>query len=251
MSKTNNSFGYDYVYGRKPVREALGGRRQVKEIWLAGKKAPVVKEIIKISEDQGVAVKQLTRDELDKLTAGAAHQGVVAKVTAFQFSDVTDVIKSLKDRKKALVLMLDGITDPGNLGSLLRSALAFGADAVVIPKARSVAVTPTVAKRSAGALEHLNIAKSNLAQTASLLKKHGFWLVGADASAPDGVWDFKWPLKTALVLGGEGQGLSSLVKQKCDFLINIPISKKLESLNVSVAGGVLLGGYRRFIQTRP
>ena len=248
MSKANDANNYDYVYGRKPVLEALKGRRQVKEIWLAGTGAPIVKEIIKASKRQNIIIKQATKYELDKLTPGAVHQGIVAKVTVFQFLDMPKLISRLNERKKSLVVILDGITDPRNLGSLMRSALCFDVDAIIIPKARSAPITPAVAKTSAGAVEHLNVAKANLAQAASLLKNNDFWLVGADVTAEEDVWDFKWPLKTALVLGSEGKGLSVLVKQKCDFLINIPISGRLDSLNVAVAGGILLNEYCRFTE---
>jgi len=249
MNKTNNS--NNFVYGRKPVLEALTGRRQVKEIWLAGEQAAAMSAIIKLAGEEGITVTRVSKHELDGLTAGAVHQGVAAKVTSLRFLDIHSLIADMKERKKGLVLMLDGITDTGNFGSILRSALGYGVDAIIIPKARSAAVTPAVAKRSAGALEHLNIIKSNLAQAASLLKDNDFWLVGTDVSAKEDVWDFQWPLKAALVLGSEDRGLSSLMKQKSDFLINIPISKELESLNVAVAGGILLNEYSRYIAARP
>ena len=174
------------------------------------------------------------------MAGNAAHQGVVAVTSAKQYSDLDDVVGA-KRGQYSFVIVLDGVEDPHNLGALLRTADAAGADGVVIPERRAAAVTGTVTKASAGASEHLPIAKvTNIARTVEELKERNIWTVGLDERGPQTYDALDYNMDCALVLGAEGKGLHDLVKKKCDFLVSIPMLGKVSSLNVSVAGAVVM-----------
>jgi 23S rRNA (guanosine2251-2'-O)-methyltransferase len=187
-----------------------------------------------------VPVRFLQRAELDRMAGNAAHQGVVAVTSAKQYNDLADVIQA-KRGKYSLMVVLDGVEDPHNLGAILRTSDAAGANGVVIPERRATAVTGTVTKASAGASEHLPIAKvTNIARTIEELKENNIWTVGLDERATQTYDSLDYNMDCALVLGGEGKGLHDLVKRKCDFLVSIPMLGKVPSLNVSVAAAVVL-----------
>ncbi len=189
---------------------------------------------------QGVAVRFVGRAELERMAGNNAHQGVVAVTSAKQYNDLDDLVAA-KRGKHSLLVVLDGIEDPHNLGAILRTADAAGADGVVIPERRAVGVTATVTKASAGASEHLPIAKvTNIARTLEDLKAINIWTVGLDERGKQLYDGIDYNMDCAVVLGAEGKGLHDLVARKCDFLVSIPMLGKISSLNVSVAAGVVL-----------
>jgi 23S rRNA (guanosine2251-2'-O)-methyltransferase len=187
-----------------------------------------------------VAVRFLTRTEIDRMTHDHGHQGVVAVTSAKHYNDLDDLLAA-KKREYALVVVLDGIEDPHNLGAILRTADAAGADGVVIPERRAAGVTGTVAKASAGASEHLPIAKvTNISRTVEELKSKNLWTVGLDERGTQSYDSVDYKMDCAIVLGAEGKGMHDLVRKKCDFLISIPMLGNVPSLNVSVAAAVVL-----------
>src|SRR5215469_8616705 len=232
----------NYIYGLNAVSEAIKARgRAFQWVGLAKERHDLrLQRIIEECRKLGVPVRFLQRTELDRLAGNAAHQGVVAVTSAKQYSGLEDVIDA-KRGAYSLIVVLDGIEDPHNLGAILRTADASGADGVVIPERRAAAVTGTVTKTSAGASEHLPIAKvTNIARSVEELKEKNIWVVGLDERSTQTYDSLDFNMDCALVLGGEGKGLHDLVKRKCDFLVSIPMLGKVPSLNVSVAAAVVL-----------
>jgi 23S rRNA (guanosine2251-2'-O)-methyltransferase len=231
-----------YIYGINAVTEALKARGRAFE-WVGMAKERHDLRLQRLIEDcrrLSVPVRFVQRTELDHMAGNAAHQGVVAVTSAKQYSDLDDVIAA-KRGQYSLVVVLDGVEDPHNLGAILRTADAAGADGVVIPERRAAGVTGTVTKASAGASEHLPIAKvTNIARTVEELKDRNIWTVGLDAHSTQTYDALGYNMDCALVLGAEGKGLHDLVKKKCDFLVSIPMLGKVPSLNVSVAAAVVL-----------
>lgn len=230
------------IYGLNSVSEALKARGRAFE-WVGVAKERhdlrlqrVIEECRKIS----IPVRFLPRVELDRMAGTGAHQGVVAVTSAKQYADLDDVIAS-KRGEYSLIVVLDGVEDPHNLGAVLRTADAAGADGVVIPERRAAGVTGTVAKASAGASEHLPVAKvTNISRTLEDLKSKNIWTVGLDERGGQAYDEVDYKMDCAIVLGAEGKGLHDLVKRKCDFLVSIPMLGRVPSLNVSVAAGVVL-----------
>ena len=231
-----------YIYGINSVAEALKARGRAFE-WVGMAKERHDLRLQRLIEDcrrLSVPVRFLQRIELDRMAGNAAHQGVVAVTSAKQYNDLADVIAA-KRAQYSLLVVLDGVEDPHNLGAILRTADAAGANGIVIPERRAAAVTGTVTKASAGASEHLPIAKvTNIARTVEELKEDNIWTVGLDERAKQTYDALDYNMDCALVLGGEGKGLHDLVKRKCDFLVSIPMLGKVPSLNVSVAAAVVL-----------
>jgi 23S rRNA (guanosine2251-2'-O)-methyltransferase len=231
-----------YIYGINAVSEALKARGRAFE-WVGMAKERHDLRLQRLIEDCrkiGVQVRFVQRAELDRMAGNAAHQGVVAVTSAKQYNNLDDVIDA-KRGQYSLVVVLDGVEDPHNLGAILRTADAAGADGVVIPERRAASVTGTVTKASAGASEHLPIAKvTNIARTVEELKDRNIWTVGLDERGAQTYDALNYNMDCALVLGAEGKGLHDLVKKKCDFLVSIPMLGKVSSLNVSVAGAVVL-----------
>jgi 23S rRNA (guanosine2251-2'-O)-methyltransferase len=232
----------NFVYGIHAVSEALKARGRAFE-WVGVSKERHDLRLQRIIEDCrkiGVAVRFVPRPELDRMTGNGAHQGVVAVTSAKQYNDLDDVVAA-KRGEYSLLVVLDGVEDPHNLGAILRTADAAGADGVVIPERRAAGVTAIVAKSSAGASEHLPIARvTNTARTLEDLKAQDIWIVGLDERAPQTYDSLDYNMDCAVVLGAEGRGLHDLVRRKCDFLVSIPMLGKVPSLNVSVAAGVML-----------
>jgi len=228
--------------GRNPIREALKAGRQIEKILVAqGEIQGSVKEIIFKAHQQGVIVQEVERIRLDRISQTGSHQGIIAYVAAKDYCTIEDILEVAKERgEKPFVLLLDGITDPQNLGSILRSAECAGVHGVVIPKRRAVGLTPIVAKASAGAIEYMHVAKvTNISQTIDYLKKQGLWIFGASMEGKNyAKTNLKGPI--ALVIGGEGEGISALVKQRCDCLVSIPQLGKIESLNAAVSAAVIM-----------
>ena len=231
-----------YIYGINAVSEALKARGRAFE-WVGMAKERHDLRLQRLIEDcrrLAVPVRFLQRTELDRMAGNAAHQGVVAVTSAKQYSDLDDLVGA-KRGQYSLVVVLDGVEDPHNLGAILRTADAAGADGIVIPERRAASVTGTVTKASAGASEHLPIAKvTNIARTVEELKERNLWTVGLDERSSQTYDALDYNMDCALVLGAEGKGLHDLVKRKCDFLVSIPMLGKVSSLNVSVAAAVVL-----------
>jgi 23S rRNA (guanosine2251-2'-O)-methyltransferase len=231
-----------YIYGINSVSEALKARGRAFE-WVGMAKERHDLRLQRLIEDcrrLSVPVRFLQRTELDRMAGNAAHQGVVAVTSAKQYNDLPDLIAA-KRGDYSLIVILDGVEDPHNLGAILRTADAAGANGVIIPERRAAAVTGTVTKASAGASEHLPIAKvTNISRSIEELKENNIWTVGLDERGTQTYDSLDYKMDCALVLGGEGKGLHDLVKRKCDFLVSIPMLGKVPSLNVSVAAAVVL-----------
>ncbi len=234
-------FEKNMISGRHPVEEALTSGRPLKKIWLAGGvNDPFAQKISQLAKKAGVSIQVADRRQLDKLAPGQNHQGIVGIATPFAYVGVDDLLTGAKGEDPFL-LVLDKVQDPHNLGALLRTAEAAGVHGVIISEKRSVGVTSGVYKSAAGAVEHVPIARvTNISQTLKYLKDKGMWVIGGDMEGRDtyAQANLKGPL--ALVLGGEGKGISRLVKENCDFLVHLPMKGKGSSLNVSVAGGLLM-----------
>ena len=230
------------IYGINSVSEALKARgRGFEWVGIAKERNDLrLQRIIEECRRISVAVRFLPRVELDRLASTGAHQGVVAVTSAKQYADLDDVIAS-KRGPYSLLVVLDGVEDPHNLGAILRTSEAAGADGVVIPERRAAGVTGTVAKASAGASAHLPIARvTNIARTLEDLKSRNIWTVGLDERGQQNYDAVDYKMDCAIVLGAEGKGLHDLVAKKCDFLVSIPMLGKVSSLNVSVAAGIVL-----------
>ncbi len=234
------------VYGQNPVRELIAARpAAVSVVYVAaGDAGPALKQVRDLCGKNRVALEERERAELDALAgAEARHQGVIAITGEYEYAELDDVLDAVDAAGRApLLVVLDGVTDPHNLGAVVRSAQVFGADAVVIAKDRAVGVTPVVVKASAGATEHMPIARvTNIAQTIDKLKQRNIWSVAAVASeGAQTPWQVDFAGAVALVMGAEGKGLRPLVEKTCDLRVKIPMAGQVASLNVSVATGVLL-----------
>lgn len=231
------------LYGRNSVLEALRAGRPMNRIMLSkDSKAPSLKEIVSLARERKILLQFVEKKQLDQLSGGENHQGVMAQVAAKEYADWEEILTHVQNKGQVpLMLILDGVEDPHNLGAILRSADAAGAHCVIIPKHRAVPLTAGVARASAGAVEYVPVARvTNLAQTMEQMKDKGLWIAGADQEAQEPYYktDLKGPL--AVVLGSEGAGIGKLVREKCDFLVRIPMDGKVNSLNVSVAASLLL-----------
>lgn len=230
------------IFGINAVSEALKARGRAFEwVGLAKDRHDLrLQRLIQECRHSGIPVRFLPRVELDRMAATASHQGVVAVTSSKQYADLDDILAA-KRGEHSLVVVLDGVEDPHNLGAVLRTADAAGADGIVIPERRAVGVTGTVAKASAGASAHLPVAKvTNIARTLEQLKEKELWIVGLDERGKQPYDSIDYKMNCAVVLGAEGKGLHDLVAKKCDFLVSIPMLGKVPSLNVSVAAGVVL-----------
>ena len=233
---------FQYVAGRNPVLEILKTEREVEKIFiLKGELKGSIKKIIGIAKDRNILIQEVDKDKLDSLAKGVAHQGVVALVSSYEYATVDDILnKAKKNDELPFIVILDGIEDPHNLGAIARTAECAGVHGIIIPKRRSAQVNETVYKASAGAVEHVLIAKvNNINNVIDELKEKGLWIYGADM---DGDLYFNTSLKgaVALVIGSEGKGISRLTKEKCDCLVKIPMAGKISSLNASNAAAILM-----------
>ncbi|MCL4498825.1 MAG: 23S rRNA (guanosine(2251)-2'-O)-methyltransferase RlmB [Chloroflexi bacterium] len=233
----------DVIVGRRSVLELLRGERPVSRVVLAKGLKPneAIKEIESLAAAKQVPVTRVDRREIDGLAEEQAHQGVAALVEPYRFADFSAVLRATAEATDGLLVALDGITDPHNAGALIRTADAVGVTAVLLPKRRTAPISTTVFKTSAGAVEHIQIARvGNLATAIDEAKEAGFWVYGATVSAESTLFEQDFSGKVLIVLGSEGEGLSRLIKEKCDFLVRIPMAGKISSLNVSVAGALLM-----------
>jgi 23S rRNA (guanosine2251-2'-O)-methyltransferase len=230
------------LYGINTVAEALKARGRAFEwVGVATERKDIrLKRVIDECRKIGVQVRFLSRVELDRLAGNAAHQGLVAVTSAKQYNDLDDLLAARRG-EYSLIVVLDGVEDPHNLGAILRTADAAGADGVMVPDRRAAGVTGTVAKVSAGASEHLPIAKvTNISRSLEELKSNDLWIVGLDERGSQTYDAIDYKMHCAVVLGAEGKGLHDLVRKHCDFLVSIPMLGKVPSLNVSVAAGIVL-----------
>lgn len=231
----------DIIIGRNAVFEALRSDREIEKL-LVGKGAEgSIRKIIGMAKDKKIPIQYREKTALDRIAGVKSHQGVVAQVSPYAYCDIEDILKKAEERgEDPFVIILDGLEDPHNLGAIMRTAECCGAHGIVIPKRRSVGITETVVKASAGAVEYMLCAKvSNIGQAVDMLKEHGVWVVACDM---DGQFYTERDLtgSLALVIGSEGSGISRLVKEKCDFSVSIPMKGKITSLNASNAAAVLM-----------
>jgi len=233
----------EIIYGLNPVLEALRGTRTAFELFVAaGGNDRRLEKLLKLAAERGVPVRVRDKRDIGRLSGTEHHQGVALRVEGFPYAELADILERWRcSGSSGLILVLDGIQDPHNLGALIRSAACAGAHGVIIPRDRAVGVTATVEKASAGATETIPVAQvTNVAQTLDELKNAGFWLFGADGESPLAIFDQDLTGAVVLVIGSEGEGIRPLVKKKCDFLVSIPLRGGVSSLNASVAGGILL-----------
>ena len=231
------------IEGRNPVIEILKSGRDIDKLLVAkGNKEGSIHKIIAMAKDRKIPVQEVDRRKLDQMAESDNHQGVMAYVAAYEYADLNAILDDLEAKEEnPFLIICDEINDPHNLGSILRTANATGAHAVIIPKRRSVGLTAVVAKTSAGAIEYTPVCKvTNLTQTMQMLKEKGVWIVGADMSGENFHFEQDMLGKLAIVVGSEGKGMSRLVKENCDFLVRIPMMGEVTSLNASVAASVLM-----------
>ncbi len=244
----------DRLTGIHAVKEALEAQRPIERIAIAkGRQDTRVEEIVQLARRQGIPVRFEDRGQLDRLANSKDHQGVVALAAARAAVTLEDILTqaNASHGQTGLLVLLDGVEDPHNLGAIIRTALAAGAHGVVIPERRAAGLTDTVARASAGALAHLPIAKvTNLVRAMEELKEAGYWLVGLDEDGDKSYTEADYTSAIGIVLGGEGKGLHELTRKRCDFVVSLPTTGPVKSLNVSVAAGVVLFEARRQRNTR-
>ena len=233
----------DIVEGRNSVLELLESGKDINKIFVTrGEKQGSINKIIGRVKGKGIVLVEVDKSKLDEMSNTKNHQGVIAIVPPFEYCEVDDIIDEAKNRNEdSFILILDGIEDPHNLGAIIRTAETAGVHGIVIPKRRAASVNSTVNKTSAGAVEHMKIARvNNINETIKYLKDNGLWIIGTDGNADKYYYeqDFKGPI--AIVIGSEGSGMNKLVSENCDFLIKIPMMGKITSLNASVSCGIVI-----------
>ncbi len=228
-----------YIYGRNTVKERLNGDENIEEVYvLEGLKDD---SLMNLLSKKKVKIIKCNRARLDKIVNNSFHQGIIAKIKEYETIDLNQMISDNKDNENALLLILDGVVDPHNVGAILRTSEAIGVNGVIIPKNNSAPLNATVAKTSTGAIDLVPISKvTNLTTTILKLKEEGYWIVGAEARESVDYRKVDYKGKIALVLGSEGYGISRLVLENCDYRVRLPMVGKITSLNVSVATAVLL-----------
>ncbi|MBQ9298445.1 MAG: 23S rRNA (guanosine(2251)-2'-O)-methyltransferase RlmB [Clostridia bacterium] len=241
--KENNESYIDKVEGRNPVLELLESDKDINKIFVAkGEKHGSINKIIAIAKEKKILIVEAEKSKLDLMSETHNHQGVIAIVPPFNYCDVEDILDYAKSKnEKAFILILDGIEDVHNLGSIIRTAETAGIHGVIIPKRRAASVNATVNKTSAGAVEHMKIARvNNLTETIKRLKENGLWIIGTDLQTEVSYDKQDYTGDIAIVIGSEGFGMSKIVKENCDFLVKIPMKGKVQSLNASVSAGIII-----------
>ncbi|HIE11881.1 MAG TPA: 23S rRNA (guanosine(2251)-2'-O)-methyltransferase RlmB [Desulfotomaculum sp.] len=230
----------EILYGRHPIREALRSGRPLNKILIArGLGGPVFREIRGLAAARGIRLQLVDRRALDRIASGGVHQGYLAFAAVKEYVTVDDILVGAEE--PPLLVVLAHITDPRNLGAILRTAAAAGVDGVIIPSRRAAGLSGEVAKAAAGAVEQVPVARvTNIARTLRCLKERGFWIVGAEAGAPAVLWEVRLTGAIAVVIGGETAGLGRTIQKECDYKVRIPMSGKIASLNASVAAAVVL-----------
>ena len=233
----------DQVEGRNSVIELLESERDINKIFIAeGEKHGSINKIIAMAKERKIIITQTSKAKLNQMAQTQNHQGVIAVVPPFNYCDVEDILEVAKQKNELpFILILDGIEDPHNLGSIIRTAETAGVHGIIIPKRRAASVNSTVSKVSAGAVEYMKVARvNNINETIRFLKENDIWVCGTDMDT-NTIYtkqDYKMPL--AIVIGSEGYGMSKLVKENCDFLVKIPMKGKITSLNASVSAGIIM-----------
>lgn len=229
--------------GVNSIMEALKGRRRVHKIFIQeGRQGKKIEELLGLARRKGVFIQEIEKERLNQMYRTGNHHGIIAQVDSYEYSSIEEVLESaaLKGESPLLVI-LDGLEDPQNLGSIIRTAECAGAHGIIIPRHNSVEITEGVARASAGAVEHMHIIReTNLVNTMKYLKQQGFWIIGADMSATNDYFNTTIPSPAALVIGGEGKGMRRLVKENCDILVKIPMAGSINSLNASVSAALLI-----------
>ncbi|MGG7079600.1 23S rRNA (guanosine(2251)-2'-O)-methyltransferase RlmB [Clostridium sardiniense] len=233
----------DLIIGRNAAMEALKSDKTIEALYITnGPKEGSINAIINLAKDKKIVIKEVDKKKLDSMAAGAVHQGVIAKITPYNYFEVKDILEEARRKNEApFIIILDELEDPHNLGSIVRTAETCGVHGIIIPKRRNVGVTPTVYKSSVGAVEHVKIAKvTNINSTIDDLKEQGIWVYGADIEGKEYSYEVDFSGPCALIIGSEGRGISKLTLKKCDKLVKIPMIGKINSLNASVAGGIMM-----------
>ena len=233
----------DIVEGRNAVLELLNSDRDINKIFVqSGERHGSINKIIAVAKENKVVVTEVEKSKLDFMSKTKNHQGVIAVVPPFNYCEVEDILDFAKSKNEdAFILLLDGIEDPHNLGSIIRTAETAGVHGIIIPKRRTVTVNSTVAKVSAGAVEHMKIARvNNITETIRKLKENGLWIIGTDGEARTLYYNQDLKGDIAIIIGSEGFGMSRLVKENTDMLVKIPMKGKITSLNASVSAGIII-----------
>jgi 23S rRNA (guanosine2251-2'-O)-methyltransferase len=233
----------DQVEGRNAVRELLNSGRDINKIFIQkGERHGSILEIIAKAKERKLLIQEVDKNKLDQMAQSDNHQGVIAIVPPYDYCDVDDILDYAKSKNEnPFILILDGIEDPHNMGSIIRTAECCGVHGIIIPKRRSCSVNSTVNKTSAGAVEYMKIARvTNLNDTIKYLKENDVWIYGTDMNGSKYYTDEKYNGGVGIVIGSEGYGMSDLVKKNCDFLIKIPMKGKINSLNASVSAGIVM-----------
>lgn len=232
----------DRVEGRNAVTELLASGRRVQRLLVleGAKPGDPLGHILETARERGIRVDLVARRELDRQSERGAHQGVVAFVEPFAYASLDEILADAEGEPSSLIIMLDHVTDPGNLGAVVRTAEVVGAAGVIVPKDRAAAMTASALKAAAGAAEHLPVCRAaNLVQVLERCKQEGYWVVGASERADTDVWDAPMEGRIVLVMGAEGSGLARLTERACDLLVRLPVRGHVSSLNVSAATAVL------------
>ena len=230
------------IFGRNAVRELLAGGRDIEKLYIQiGDREGSVNQLLGIASERKLPIHEVDRAKLDALACGGNHQGILAIAAERNYATIDEILAYAEERgEQPFIILLDGVEDPHNLGALIRSAECSGAHGVIIPKRRAVGLTSTAVKASAGAAEHMRVAKvTNLATTIDELKERGLWFYAADMDGQT-YCDTDFSGAVGLVMGSEGFGISRLVKEKCDFVVSIPLYGSVNSLNVSCAGAIIM-----------
>jgi 23S rRNA (guanosine2251-2'-O)-methyltransferase len=233
----------EIICGINPVKEALRGTRKIFELFIAdGTADQRVGKLSEMAGEKNIPTRRRSKVDITRLAGTDHHQGVALRIESFSYADLDDVLTAWKEKGgDAIIVILDGIQDPHNLGALVRSAASAGAECVIIPRDRAAGVTATAEKVAAGAAETIPIAQvTNIAVTLEQLKDAGFWIYGADEKSGHSLYSQKLTGNIALVIGGEGEGIRPLVRKKCDVVFSIPLAGGVGSLNASVAGGIAM-----------
>ena len=233
----------DQVEGRNAVLELLESDRDINKIYISdGEKHGSINKIIALAKEKKIIINEVSKAKINQMAQTENNQGVIAIVPPFNYCEIEDILEVAKNKKeKPFIVILDGIEDPHNLGSIIRTAETAGVHGIIIPKRRAVAVNSTVSKVSAGAVEHIKIARvNNINETINYLKENDIWIYGTDMNTDKYYYDEDFTGNIAIVIGSEGFGMSRLVKENCDFLIKIPMEGHINSLNASVSAGIVM-----------
>lgn len=242
VERTETQEVVDFVFGRHAVVEALQTPDRVNRVFIQeGTSGRDAAKVIELAREKGIQVQTVPKTKIEDLVGNAVHQGLVASIAAYEYADLEDVFKKAEEKgEDPFIVILDGVEDPHNLGSILRTADATGVHGIIIPKRRSASLTATVAKASTGAIEHVPVVRvTNLTQTIEQLKARGIWVFGTDMNGTDyRKWNTSGPL--AIVMGNEGKGVSRIVKESVDEMVTIPMVGHVQSLNASVASALMM-----------